>query len=106
MAQTQPPQDPPRRPRGGAGPQPVSDSSRAVADHAWSGQHEQAIALASAALLRPRLGAAQQIELLDRRADSHMALGRYAEANDDARSMLQRARQVGSAALTARSLCR
>ena len=74
MPQPQPKPHAPRRRRSAtqsAGPGPMA----AIAELAWAGQHEQAVALANEALAAPGLGAAQRIELLDHRADSHLALG-------------------------------
>jgi len=89
-------------------PQTPDAASRlqAIADSAWAGQHVQAVALATEALATPRLSSAQQIELLDRRADSRVALAAMDEALADAQAMLQLARRDGSAALQAQALCR
>jgi len=79
---------------------------QAIADCAWAGQHAQAVALASEALAAPRLSAARQIELLDRRAESRVALFAVDEALADAQAMLQLARRERSAAMHAQALCR
>ncbi len=100
MPQPQSTPHPPRR-------RPTPDKrAAAIADLAWAGQHEQAIARADEALHAPRLGVAQRVELLDRRAESHLALGHMAQATADAQAMLDSARQTRSAALQAQALCR
>ena len=77
-----------------------------IAELAWAGQHEQAIAAATVALAGPRLAAARQVELLEQRAKSHSALGDHARAAEDAQAMLGLARQARSASLEALALCR
>jgi tetratricopeptide (TPR) repeat protein len=104
----QPPLKPdvPRRRRAGAQRPSLAQTLRSIAELAWSGQHEQAIERAGAALAAPRLGAAMQLELLDRRADSLCAISDMVRARDDAEAMLQRARRARSMALEALALCR
>ncbi|MGE5105277.1 MAG: GAF domain-containing protein, partial [Betaproteobacteria bacterium] len=80
--------------------------TQAVADLAWAGQHEQAIAKATAALKRKKLVADERMALLDLRSESHLALGDLKRAGDDARAMKLLAKQEGGAALQARALCR
>jgi len=94
------PQDTSRKARQRAG---ISAALQAVADSAWAGQHAQAVARASEALATPGLSAAIHIELLDRRADSRMALGDIEKSLADAKAMQQRA---DSPALQAQALCR
>jgi len=74
----------------------------AMADSAWAGQHAQAVALASEALAAPGLSTAQQLDLLDGRAESRLALGETAQALADAQAMQQLA---GSPAQKAQALC-
>jgi hypothetical protein len=85
-----------------AGPGPKA----AVAELAWAGQHEQAVARASDELAATGLAVARRIELLDQRADSHLALRELERAHDDAQSMLDLARQAQRPALLALALCR
>ena len=74
-----------------------------MADSAWAGQHAQAVALADEALALAGLGAAQRADLLDRRAESHLALGHAAQALADAQAMLE---QADSPMLQAQAQCR
>ena len=74
-----------------------------VADLAWTGRQAQAIAQATEALAARGLTAAQNAELLDLRAESHMALGDFALAREDALAMLALAR---TPALEALARCR
>ena len=96
-----------RRPaRGGRHPAAHQARRQAIADSAWAGQHVQAVALADDALAQSPADAAQRIELLDRRADSLMALGESDRALADAQQMLQLADRAGSPGLRAQALCR
>ena len=95
-----PPQDPPHPARRSASP---AAALHAIADSAWAGQHAQAVALADEALALPGLSLALQLELLDRRAESRLALGDIAQALADAQAMEQRA---DNPALQALALCR
>jgi signal transduction histidine kinase/CheY-like chemotaxis protein/tetratricopeptide (TPR) repeat protein len=78
----------------------------AMAECAWAGQHAQVVALATEALATPGLSSAQQIDLLDRRAESRTALAALDEALVDARAMLQLAQGDGGVVLLAQALCR
>ena len=69
-----------------------------VRELAWAGQHAQAIEHCSQALQGKRLAAAARIELLDLRAQSFIAQGRFADAALDARAMQALAAQQGQAA--------
>jgi len=80
--------------------------TQAVGDLAWAGQHEQAIAAATAALARKSLRADDRMTLLDLRSESHLALGDLERADDDAQAMKALARQQGGAALQVRASCR
>ena len=64
----------------------------AARDLAWVGQHEQAIALCTQLLGASPLAPAQRIDLLDLRAESFVAQGRFADAAGDAAAMLVLAR--------------
>ena len=79
---------------------------QAVADLAWAGRHEQAIAAATAALRPKMLDADARMTLLDLRSESHFALGDLQRAGEDAQAMKALAKQEGGAALQSRALCR
>ena len=79
---------------------------QAVADLAWAGQHEQAVAAATAALKLKTLDADERMTLLDLRAESWLALGDLKRAGDDAQAMKALAKREGGTALLARALCR
>jgi signal transduction histidine kinase/CheY-like chemotaxis protein/tetratricopeptide (TPR) repeat protein len=81
-------------------------SVQQVADLAWAGQHEQAIASASAALKRKTLAATERMTLLDLRSESYIAVGDLKLAGADATAMKALARRDGGAAHQARALCR
>ena len=92
-------------------PKPSSTEREAAAallreldELAWAGQHVQTEALASQALQRPGLSDAQQLALLDRRAESRTACAQTAQALDDALQM--QALAGDSAALQATALLR
>ena len=70
----------------------LSSAGQAVADLAWAGRHGPAVAAASAALQRPGLAAAERVALLELRADSFIALGRFGDAATDSAEMLALAR--------------
>src|ERR1700738_1158048 len=84
------------RPRLGAG----------VAALAWSGQHEQAIALATAALDDTKLALAARLESLDLRAESRVALGDVKAAGEDVGAMQDLARRARKPSLLAQALNR
>ena len=50
-------------------------SVQQIADLAWAGQHEQAIAAANAALKRKALADDERMTLLDLRSESYIAVG-------------------------------
>jgi GAF domain-containing protein/CheY-like chemotaxis protein len=79
---------------------------QAIAAAAWSGQHAQAVALADAALALRGLDLPQSLDLLDRRADSLMALNDMARSLADAQQMQQLAERHDSDAGRAQALCR
>ncbi len=74
-----------------------------VRDLAWSGQHAQAIGLATTALAATGLAVAAKLELLDLRAESHIATGDLASAAADADAMLALANRAKSAAFGAQA---
>ncbi len=59
-----------------------------VGDLAWAGQHAKAIELATHALAAPRLRVADQLDLLDLRAESYVAQSDLDRAGADADAML------------------
>ena len=61
---------------------------------AWSGRHEDAIALATTALAGAHVALADRLDLLDLRAESFIALGDLAAARADADAMLDIARRA------------
>jgi len=77
-----------------------------VADLAWAGQHEQAVAAANAALKRKTLSADERMTLLDLCSESHIALGDFKASAADAQAMKALAKREGGVALLARALCR
>ena len=62
---------------------------------AWMGQHAAAIELASQELSRSRLKRDLQMDLLDLRAESYIALGKLDRATKDAQAMMKLARSGG-----------
>src|SRR4030095_7025425 len=73
---------------------------------AWAGQHEKAIAAATASLRRKTVGADERMTLLDLRAESLYAIGDLKRAAADARAMKALAKREGGAALQARAMSR
>ncbi len=73
---------------------------------AWTGRHAQAIDHCTLALQRPDLDAAGRMDLLDLRADSLIANGRFADAATDASAMLVLAQRNKSPELTVQALNR
>ena len=55
---------------------------------AWAGQHDRAMALATTALAAPQLQSAERFALLDARAESLIAAGRFGDAQGDVAAML------------------
>ncbi|MFO1313104.1 MAG: GAF domain-containing protein [Burkholderiales bacterium] len=96
------------RPRSPAGRReraaPPDDPVASVAQLASTGRHEEAIRSATSALQDAKVG--QRIALLDLRAESRIALGRVAEASEDAAAMLAMARSARKPALVAQALSR
>ena len=85
---------------------PRGSATARIAALAWAGQHEAAVAAASAALDAPGIGAAQRLRLLDLRAESRCALDEHTAALDDARLMLQLAGTQRGHAPRVQALCR
>ncbi|MFO1303895.1 MAG: GAF domain-containing protein [Burkholderiales bacterium] len=81
-------------------------SPQDIADLAWSGRHEEAVAAATRGLERRKLAPIDRTTLLDLRAESCLALGELALAQADAQAELVAARAAGDPALIVRALCR
>ncbi|MEO8344758.1 MAG: GAF domain-containing protein [Betaproteobacteria bacterium] len=75
-----------------------------VAELAWTGQHAKAVELASAALKKSGLTIGVEMDLLDFRASSHIALGDLEHAAADAKTMLARVGKDKEPALLAQEL--
>ena len=106
MAQSSPMQRPRRKRLAAPGRAAASDTPQRLAELAWAGQHEQAIAVATDALAAAGLDVALRVELLEQRAASRSALADHASAQVDAQAMLHLARDAHSPALEALALCR
>ena len=65
-----------------------SDDLVQIADLAWAGQHAEAIAQASLALVPVEQDLVHRIALLDLRSESLVAEGRFVDAAADADQML------------------
>ena len=87
---------------GGEPPQALA----AARDLAWTGQHAQAIECCGHALAARQITPAQRMDLLDLRAESLIAEGRFADAAHDAAAMLSLARAHKQSALEVRALNR
>ena len=83
-----------------------SDASARIEALAGAGNQQQAIAAATQALAAPRLGAAQRMDLLDLRAESLVAEGRFVDAELDAAEMMALAEAKAQPALTIQALTR
>jgi signal transduction histidine kinase/tetratricopeptide (TPR) repeat protein len=62
---------------------------QSIRDLAWSGQHTQAIAAVTKALSASDLSPADKMELLDLRAESFFALGKFGLSEIDANAMME-----------------
>ncbi len=69
-----------------------------VRELAWTGQHAPAIDLATQALSAPKLKPAEQMDLLDLRAESYIAQGKLDLASKDAKAMMKIAKGGGQVA--------
>ena len=78
----------------------------AIRDLAWAGQHAQALARCDLLLADQQLTPVQRMELLDLRAESLIAAGRFPDAAADAEAMLALARVNDTPALTLQALNR
>ena len=84
---------------------PESAAAARAREFAWTGQHERAVATCDEALTSEKSGEAR-LELLDLRAESLIALGRFDDAAADATAMLETASAGGTSASRARALNR
>ena len=85
---------------------PKSPAAAEAAALAASGRHAQVIAVASVALAAARIAPPDRLDLLDLRAESHIALGDLDAAAADAQAMLEAARRSRRPALLAQALSR
>jgi signal transduction histidine kinase/CheY-like chemotaxis protein len=81
-------------------------AAQQIVDLAWAGQHEHAIAVATAALAHKSVETDERITLLDLRSESYIAVGDLKRAAADAQSMKALAKREAGVALLARALCR
>ena len=92
--------------RGGASIPTGSEAVARVRELALAGQQEQAIAACSEALAGQRLKETDQLDLLDLRAESQIAIGDFDAALADAKAMQTLAKTIGSATAQALAGCR
>jgi len=87
---------------------PPIPTSVAIQVHnlAWAGQHSQAIELASQSLSAPKIKPAEQMDLLDLRAESYIALGKLHLAAQDAKALVKLANASKKLAFKAQALNR
>ena len=81
-------------------------AAQQIVDLAWAGQHEHAIAAATAALAHKSVETDERMTLLDLRSESYIAVGDLKRAAADAQSMKALAKREPGVALLARALCR
>ncbi len=85
---------------------PAADAIRTARDLAWTGQHPQAITLCTEVLAGEAIAPAQRMALLDLRAESLIAAGRFADAEADAKAMVALARSTQEPVLALSALNR
>ena len=85
---------------------PAASAVGQVAALAAAGQHERAIEVATRALSAARVSTATRLDLLDLRAESHLAQGNVEAADADTAAMIAMARRSGSPAHLAQALNR
>ncbi len=73
---------------------------------AWTGQHAHAIDLATQALSAPKIKPAMQMDLLDLRAESYIAIGKLDLALKDAKAMMKMSSKLQVAGLKVQALNR
>ncbi len=83
----------------------ASPSVARAAALAWAGRHEQAIAVATAALAEANLAPSERLAMLDARADSLRASGDDDAALADAEAMQALADELGDPSSKARASC-
>ena len=84
----------------------VAAAIQAARDLAWAGQHAQAITLCTQTLAGEAIPPARHVELLDLRAESLIAAGRFPDAATDAAAMVALARATQEPALALLALNR
>jgi signal transduction histidine kinase/DNA-binding response OmpR family regulator len=84
----------------------ITEAITTARDLAWTGRHTQAIDHCTLAMQNSELDAAQRMDLLDLRADSLVANGRFPEAATDAGSMLSLAQRNKAPELIVQALNR
>ncbi len=87
-------------------PGPAAAAIQAARDLAWAGQHAQAITLCTQTLAGEAIPPARHVELLDLRAESLIAAGRFPDAATDAAAMVALARATQEPALALLALNR
>ena len=85
---------------------PPSGAAAPARELAWSGQHAQAIALATRTLAAGNLPEPEILDLLDTRTESYIAIGQVGLAEQDAALLLRLARASEDPALLAQALNR
>ena len=84
----------------------LADSIARVRNLAWTGQHAQAIELATQALAYSKIKPTEQMDLLDLRAESYIAQGKSDLAAKDANAMVKLANKAKKPTLKAQALIR
>ena len=95
--------------RGGSRQRSTNESQNIVElvrELAWEGKHAQAIELATQALSQPKIKPAEQMDLLDLRAESYFAQLKIDAAEKDAASMMKLANTFKKPAFKAQALIR
>jgi tetratricopeptide (TPR) repeat protein len=83
-----------------------ADSIARMRELAWTGQHAQATDFATQALSASKIKPAEQMDLLDLRAESYLAQGKFDLAAQDANAMMKLANAEKKPALKALALIR
>nr|WP_316644572.1 GAF domain-containing protein [uncultured Roseateles sp.] len=79
--------------------------SQAIADLAWAGRHDEALAACAEALARPGLAPTDRLTLLESSSESAVAQGDFAAAEEHAAVMLRLARREKNVGAQARARC-
>lgn len=85
---------------------PAHELLNEAKEAAWNGRHAHAITLCTQALTQADLPAPIQLQLLDTRAESHIAQGEFEHAAADAQTMRDIAQRENEPAYTAQTLNR